>query len=129
MKRLLLQNTYISPIASGASVDRERFLSGIIGVLTNKAGSLTIAVKHSDDGETFAIVTDEKTYVDQDLMASQDEETKGYLITTEVEAESLLNLDIDLVGLKQFICVEVSGEAADGVTLALALGDGDAQPV
>ena len=40
-----------------------------------------------------------------------------------------MNIDLDLIGLKDFIKITISGAAATGTMLAIALGDMYTQPV
>ena len=46
MKRELLQNTKVHPIASGDAVERAGFLSGVLGAKIGTAGALTVTVEH-----------------------------------------------------------------------------------
>lgn len=122
MKRELLQNTKVQPFTSGDAIERTGFLSGVIGAVIGTAGTLTVTVTHSDDGVTFEAVSDEKLFIEK--------KTSGGAFTTDTLAkDDIVNIDLDLVGLKNIIKITVSGDAATDTTLAIALGDNYAQPV
>ena len=122
MKRELLQNVKVQPLTSGSAVERTGFLSGIIGAVIGTAGALTLTITHSDDGTTFEAVTDK--------MAFPEKQTTGGTFTTEeLKKDDVVNIDIDFVGLKNFVKITASGAAATDTTLALALGDKHVQPV
>ena len=122
MKRELLQNVKVQPLTSGSAIDRTGFLSGIIGAVIGTAGALTLTITHSDDGNTFEDVTDK--------MVFPEKQTAGGAFTTEVLAQGDgVNIDIDFVGLKNFVKITASGTAATSTTLALAMGDKHVQPV
>ncbi len=122
MKRNLLQNVKVQPYTSGAVIERRGFLSVIAAALIGTAGTLTLTITHSDDGTTFVPVTDTKVFPE----ASAED---GELTTEALEKDAIVNFDIDLVGLKDYVKITASGDAAPGTTLAIALGDCDAQPV
>jgi len=118
MKRELFQNIIVQPYTSGDAAPRAGFLSAVIGAKVSAAGPLTVTVTHSDDGTTFEAVKDELVFPEK--------KTEGGVLTTEAfEKDDIVNIDIDLVGLKDYIKVEVTGATA----LALALGDSRVQPV
>lgn len=122
MKRELIQNTKVQPYTSGDAVERTGFLSGIIGAVIGTAGALTVTVSHSDDGTTFEAVTD--------ALVFPEKQTEGGVFTIDaLAAKDIVNIDVDLVGLKNFVKFEASGAAATGTTLAIALGDKNVQPV
>lgn len=122
MKRELLQNVRVQPYTSGSAIERTGFLSAIVGDVIGTAGELTLTVKHSDDGKTFETVSDELVFPDK--------KTKDGAYTTETLAkDDVVNIDIDLVGLKDFVQITASGTAATSTTLAIALGDSRVQGV
>lgn len=123
MKRELIQNTKVAPYTSGAVIDRLGFLSAIIAAAVGTAGDLTLTFTHSDteDG-TFEAVTDSYIAVDNGA-------TTGGVVTVPAEAGDTVNVDIDLVGCKQFIKVDIAGDAATASTFAYALGDPANAPV
>ncbi|MEG1562528.1 MAG: hypothetical protein RR365_02185 [Bacteroides sp.] len=122
MKRELLQNIKVQPYTSGAAVERTGFLSGIIGAAIGTAGALTLTVTHSDDGSTFGVVSDKQLFPEKQT-------EKGVFTTEVLGVGDVVNIDVDLSGLKSFVKVTASGTAATSTTLALALGDKNIQPV
>lgn len=122
MKRELLQNVKVQPLTSGSAVERTGFLSGIIGAVIGTAGALTLTITHSDDGTTFEAVTDKMVFPEKQT-------TGGTFTTEELKKDDIVNIDIDFVGLKNFVKITASGAAATDTTLALALGDKHVQPV
>lgn len=121
MKRELLENVKVQPYTSGNAIERTGFLSAILGCTIGTAGALTLTVTHSDDGNTFEAVTDEKVFPEKI--------TSGGVFTTEEYAkDDIVNIDIDLVGLKNYVKITASGAAASGSTYAIALGDSGEQP-
>ena len=122
MKRELLQNVKVQPLTSDTTIDRAGFLSGIVGGVIGTNGALTLTITHSDDGTTFEAVKDE--------MVFPEKQTEGGTFTTEeLKKNDVVNVDIDFVGLKNFVKIAASGAAASGTTLAIALGDKNVQPV
>ena len=106
MKRELIQNVKVQPYTSGAALDRTGFLSGVIGAVIGTAGALTLTITHSDDNSSYEAVT-----------------------TEELEVGDVVNIDIDLLGLKNYVKITASGAAATSTTLAVVLGDKHVQPV
>lgn len=122
MKRELLQNVKVQPYTSGSAIERAGFLSGILGAVIGTAGELTLTITHSDDGTIFEAVTDKLVFPDK--------QTEGGTYTLEeLEKDVVVNIDLDLVGLKKYVQITASGAAAASTTLALALGDRHSQPV
>ena len=122
MKRELLENVKVLPYKSGDAIERTGYLSAILGCAVGTAGALAIKVTHSDDGTNFVDVTDEKVFPEK--------VTSGGEYTTEEYAkDDVVNIDLDLVGLKAYVKITVSGGAATGSTYAIALGDNGDQPV
>lgn len=122
MKRELLQNVKVQPYTSGDALDRTGFLSGVIGAVIGTAGELTLTVTHSDDNTTYVPVTDKLVFPDK--------QTEGGTFTTEeLKVDDVVNIDIDLLGLKNFVKITASGAAASSTTLAVVLGDKHVQPV
>ncbi len=130
MKRSLFQNITAIPYTSGDTIDRSGFLSAVIGANVASGATLTIKAEHSDDGETFVPVTDklvfpevpteggEYTFVNEPIKAKDEEGA--------VEAGGLVNVDVDLVGLKPYVKFTVTGATGSPVVV---LGDSNAQPV
>lgn len=117
MKRELLQNVKVQPYTSGDILDRSGFLSAVIGASVAAEGDLTVTAEHSDDGTTFVPVTDKLIYPEK---ATKD----GVYTATGLVAGDIVNVDVDLVGLKRYVKF-----TAAGATLAVALGDTAEQPV
>ncbi|MCX4357046.1 MAG: hypothetical protein OSJ43_12625 [Oscillospiraceae bacterium] len=122
MKRTLLQNVKVQPYTSGTAIDREGFLSVIVAATIGTAGALTLTITHSDDGTDYTAVTDKQVFPEAP--------TKNGEFTTDTLAkDAVINIDADLLGLKRYVKITASGTAATGTTLAIALGDSNAQPV
>lgn len=122
MKRELLQNVRVQPYTSGDAFERTGFLSAVVGAVIGTAGALTLTIKHSDDGNTFENVSDELVFPDK--------KTKDGVYTADTLAkDDVVNIDIDLVGLKDFVQITASGDAAANTALAIALGDSCVQGV
>ena len=130
MKRSLFQNITAIPYTSGDTIDRSGFLSAVIGANVASGATLTIKAEHSDDGETFVPVTDklvfpevpteggEYTFVNEPIKAEDEEGA--------VDAGGLVNVAVDLVGLKPYVKFTVTGATGSPVVV---LGDSNAQPV
>ena len=126
MKRSLFQNITAIPYSSGDAIDRSGFLSAVIGANVASGAAVTVKVEHSDDGENFVPVTDKLVFPEK--------QTEGGEITFKnetvkaegaVDAGGVVNIDVDLVGLKPIVKFTVTG--ADG--LAVVLGVAITQPV
>ena len=122
MKRDLLQNTRVQTYTSGDAIERKGFLSCVVGAVIGTAGALTLTVTHSDDGTTFEDVKDKNLFIEK---PTED----GAFTTESIEKDAVVNFDIDLIGLKDYVKITASGAAATGTTLAVALGDANVQPV
>ena len=120
MKRELIQNVKVQPYTSGAALDRTGFLSGVIGAVIGTAGALTLTITHSDDNSSYEAVTDKLVFPEK--------QTEGGT-TEELEVGDVVNIDIDLLGLKNYVKITASGAAATSTTLAVVLGDKHVQPV
>lgn len=123
MKRNLLQNVKVQPYASGDVIERTGFLSGILGAKIGTTGTLTLTVTHCDTADgTFEAVPDERLFPDKKI-------TGGVNNVEGLTADDIVNIDVDLVGCKNFVKITASGTAATSTTFALALGDAAVQPV
>ena len=125
MKRELIQNVKVQPYTAGEAVERTSFLSAIVGAKIGTDGELTVKVTHSDDGVAFEAVKDRLLFPENPT----EKDHPGEITVKDLKAADVVCIDIDLVGLKNYIKVEVSGAAAASTTLALALGDKNVQPV
>lgn len=137
MKRELFQNITAIPYTSGDAIDREGFLSAVIGANVASEAEVTVKVEHSDDGETFVPVTDELVFPEAKTKGGEaktkggeytfkNEPIKAEDVEGDVPAGGVVNIDVDLVGLKNIVKFTVTGN--DG-GLVVVLGDSAAQPV
>lgn len=138
MKRELLQNVKVIPYTSGEVLDRSGFLSAVLGI---KVSSVTgdpdtckviLKIEHGDSAAgDFTSVTDEMIALGETTMS----ETIGTLNGIPVEAGESINVDLDLLGCKDFIKITSSFEFDGGTTpaatasYAVALGDKNISPV
>ena len=121
MKRELFENAKVIPYTSGDAIERSGFLSLVLGCKVGTTGDLIVTITDSKDGEAYETVKDEMVFVSK---ASKD----GAITESGVEKDDVVNFDIDLVGLKQYIKITVSGTASANTTLAVTLGDSAVQP-
>lgn len=122
MKRELFQNVKVQPYTSAAVINTTAFLSCVVGAAISTAGDLTVTVTHSDDGENFEAVSDPRVFVDKTT-------TGGEITINSLAADDIVNIDVDLVGLKSYVKFTASGTASTNATLAVVLGDSRDQPV
>lgn len=133
MKRNLFQNVTAIPYKSGEAIDRTGFLSAVIGANVASGATMTVKVEHSDDGETFAPVTDERVFPEKQTTGGE-YTFKNELIEAadaegDVPAGGVVNIDVDLVGLKSIVKFTVTGNDETAGGLAVVLGDAAVQPV
>ena len=130
MKRELLENVKVQPYTSGDAIDREGYLSAVLGVslgaATGTPTGITVKVTFTEcDTVADKLVVPGKTTDD----------TGAVTIEADPAGSELHNIDIDLVGCKQFIKATVAVECTGGsapsctATCAIALGDKNVQPV
>ena len=138
MKRALIQSIKVAPYTSGDAINREGFLSGILGVEvgapTGDPTGLAVKVVLTEcdtEGGDFTPAADKlipvgKTTLNDDAAIS---------IDTDAEGGALVNFDLDFVGCKQYVKADISvictggTNAACNATAALALGDAVEVPV
>ena len=133
MKRALIQSVKVTPYTSEDAINREGFLSGILAVkVGSPSGSPTgmavkLTITESDQSGTgYAPVKDKLVCVGNAPL----DDAGAISVTTE-----LVNFDLDLVGLKQYVKVKVEITCSGGTspeceaTAALALGDASEVPV
>ena len=138
MKRALIQSVKVTPYTSEDAINREGFLSGILAVkVGSQTGSPTgLAVKltitESDQQSTgFAPVKDKLVCVGNAPL----DDAGVISASTAAEGGELVNFDLDLAGLKQYVKVKVEVTCTGGsspsctATAALALGDASEVPV
>ena len=135
MKRALIQSVKVTPYTSEDAINREGFLSGILAVkVGSPSGSPTgmavkLTITESDQSDTgYAPVKDKLVCVGNAPL----DDAGAISVTTDAE---LVNFDLDLVGLKQYVKVKVEITCSGGTspeceaTAALALGDASEVPV
>ena len=136
MKRALIQSVKVTPYTSEDAINREGFLSGILAVkVGSPSGSPTgmavkLTITESDQQSTgYAPVKDKLVCVGNAPLDA------AISVSTDAEGGELVNFDLDLVGLKQYVKVKVEMVCTGGsspsctATAALALGDASEVPV
>lgn len=137
MKRELLENVKVQPYTSGDAIDREGYLSAVLGVSLGAATGITtgITVKVTftecdTESGSYTPVADKLV-----VPGKTTDDTGAVTIEADPAGSELHNIDIDLVGCKQFIKATVAVECTGGstpsctATCAIALGDKNVQPV
>ena len=136
MKRELIQNVKVTPYTNGDAIDRDGFLSAVLGVLvgtptgspTGLAVKLTVTECDTKSG-SYTPAADKLIPVDKALDADG-----SISLDTDVAGGALVNFDLDLVGCKQFIKIKVEVVCTGGssasctATAALVLGDASEVP-
>lgn len=138
MKRALIQSVKVTPYTSEDAINREGFLSAILAVKVGSPSGTTtgLAVKltitESDQQSSgFAPVKDKLVCVGNAPLDA----AGAISVSTDAEGGELVNFDLDLVGLKQYVKVKVEMVCTGGsspfctATAALALGDASEVPV
>lgn len=137
MKRALLQNVKVTPYTSEDVIDREGFLSAVLGVLvgtptgdpTGLAVKLTVTESDDETG-SYTPAADKLIPVDKALGSDG-----AISLDTDAAGDTLVNIDLDLVGCKQFVKIKYEITCTGGTspsctaTAALALGDASEVPV
>lgn len=137
MKRELLENVKVQPYTSGDAIDREGYLSAVLGVslgaATGTPTGITVKVTFTEcdtEGGSYTPVADKLV-----VPGKTTDDTGAVTIEADPAGSELHNIDIDLVGCKQFIKATVAVECTGGstssctATCAIALGDKNVQPV
>lgn len=137
MKRELLENVKVQPYTSGDAIDREGYLSAVLGVslgaATGTPAGITVKVTFTEcdtEGGSYTPVADKLV-----VPGKTTDDTGAVTIEADPAGSELHNIDIDLVGCKQFIKPTVAVEYTGGTspsctaTCAIALGDKNVQPV
>ena len=139
MKRALIQSVKVTPYTSEDAINREGFLSAILAVKvgspsgspTGMAVKLTITESDQQSGTGYAPVKDKLVCVGNAPL----DDAGAISVSTDAEGGELVNFDLDLVGLKQYVKVKVEMVCTGGsspsctATAALALGDASEVPV
>ena len=137
MKRELLENVKVQPYTSGSAIDREGYLSAVLGVSLGAASGtptgiivkVTLTECDTESG-SYTPVADKLV-----VPGKTTDDTGAVTIEADPAGSELHNIDIDLVGCKQFIKATVAVECTGGTspsctaTCAIALGDKNVQPV
>jgi len=126
MKRALFQNVRVAPYDSGEVIDRDNFLSATFAAQVAIPGDLTLTITHCDteDGD-FEPAADMRLEPNDKGTFTTD----GVITIGPLDTGELANIDLDLVGCKQFIKIDVSGVASDDAFYAYVLGDAQYAPV
>lgn len=140
MKRELLENVKVQPYTSGDAIDREGYLSAVLGVslgaATGTPTGITVKVTFTEcdtESGSYTPVADKLV-----VPGKTTDDTGAITIEADPAGSELHNIDIDLVGCKQFIKATVAVECTGGTggtspsctaTCAIALGDKNVQPV
>lgn len=137
MKRELLENVKVQPYTSSIAIDREGYLSAVLGVSLGAASGtptgITVKVTFTEcdtESGSYTPVADKLV-----VPGKTTDDTGAVTIEADPAGRELHNIDIDLVGCKQFIKATVAVECTGGnspscaATCAIALGDKNAQPV
>lgn len=137
MKRELLENVKVQPFTRGDAIDREGYLSAVLGVslgaATGAPTGITVKVTFTEcdtKGGSYTPVADKLV-----VPGKTTDDTGAVTIEANPAGSELHNIDIDLVGCKQFIKATVDVGCTGGTspsctaTYAIALGDKNVQPV
>ena len=121
MKRALFDTVAVLPFESGSIVPRGGYESAILAVTVATGTKASVSVEHCDteDG-SFETVADSRLFIDNPVDVSG-----GAIIDNDAPADAVANLNIDLVGCKEYIKITITG----GTSAALALGDATDHPV
>lgn len=137
MKRALIQNVKVTPYTSEDVINREGFLSAVLGVLvgtptgtpTGMAVKLTVTESDEEAG-SYTPAADKLIPIDKALDADG-----AISVDTDAAGAALVDFDLDLVGCKQFVKIKFEIVCTGGstpsctATAALALGDASEVPV
>lgn len=136
MKRALLENVKVTPYTSEDVIDREGFLSAVLGVLvgspTGSPTGMSVKVTFTESDEesgSYTPVADKKLVLDHTLDEGKLE------LETDAAGSQLINVDLDLVGCKRYVKAKVEMVCSGGTspsctaTCALVLGDASEMPI
>ena len=112
MKRELLENVKVQPYTSGDAIDREGYLSAVLGVslgaATGTPTGITVKVTFTEcdtESGSYTPVADKLV-----VPGKTTDDTGAVTIEADPAGSELHNIDIDLVGCKQFIKATVAVE-------------------
>ena len=121
MKRALFDTVAVLPVASGGVAGRMGYESAVLALTVEAGKTAIVNVQHSDTADgTFTPVPDSRLFIDNPV-----NKDGNALVKNKAEADAVANLNIDLVGCKEFVRIT----ATDGTIAALALGDATDHPV
>ena len=137
MKRALLENVKVTPYTSGDAIDREGFLSGILGILLSDATGTPTAIEVKVTLTECDTESGDYTPVADKLVVPgmSTDDTGSVTLAADPAGGELHDIDLDFVGCKQYVKVTVAVTPTGGssptctATCALALGDAAVQPV
>ena len=139
MKRNLLESVRLIPYAPNDTVNRLGALSAVfaisaLGAAPGAIAKVTVAHCETESG-TYTDVVDKRIFLNSTVV---EKDGNGNFVRSNVfipiEAGDLVNVDIDLVGCKEFVKINVeyvddSGAAVTATTeYALCLGDFTVNP-
>lgn len=120
MKRALFDTVTVLPFESESVTGRMGYESAVLAMTISSGGSATVKVEHSDtESGPFEPVKDSRLFLDNPV-----DKDGNAVVKNEAEAEAVANLNIDLIGCKEFVKITVTGAEAG----ALVLGDATDQP-
>jgi len=121
MKRAIFDTVAVLPFTSGSVADRVGFESAVLALTVAAGKTAVVKVEHSDTADgTFTPVPDTRLFIDNPV-----DKDRNALVKNETKADAVANLNIDLIGCKQFVKITVT----EGTVAALALGDATDHPV
>ena len=136
MKRALLENVRVTPYTSEDVIDREGFLSAVLGVLvgspTGSPTGMNVKVTFTESDEesgSYTPAADKRLVLDHSINEGELE------LETDAAGSQLVNIDLDLVGCKRYVKAKVEMVCSGGTspsceaTCALVLGDAAGMPV
>lgn len=136
MKRELLQNVKVTPYTSEDVIDREGFLSAVLGVLVGKPTGTPTGIKvkvtfteSDEESGSYTPIADKKLVIDHTI-------DEGVLeLETDAAGSQLVNIDLDMVGCKRYVKAKVemvcTGDSSPSctATCAFVLGDPEQMPI
>ena len=119
MKRELFENVKVIPGGIGTVIDRDGFLSAVIGISASVDENIKLKLEHADtETGTFEELEDPYAGVN------------GELKDITIGEGNTANICIDLAGCKRYIRFNVEGNASGQETSsAVVLGHSEKEPV
>lgn len=126
MKRELLQNVKILPYTSGNALDTTGFNSVVIGAVAGNDGTLTITITQSDSKDgVYEEIKNKQIFIDK----TSHKDNAGVIDIENITSGNEINVNVDIIGLKNYIKITATGDASTGTALAVVLGDSNCQPI